>query len=766
MKAKGEEAKNKRELTKTNRNIADGIGAVLSYICNILFGVVIAYLFILSALSTSYIDKDEKTYFIKDNLGVNLLIPVLIMAVAYLAVRFLPKLMDKSANKNLHNIMNRIEKVDYKYIRRAFLIIIFAVGTIWVISTQFKPAADQKKILESAAALADGDITPFVDGGYVGRYPLQRDIVLIMYVLAKVFGDYNYVLFQMINVLALVGIYLELDRIMELAGRGKLERTLLFITDVLFLPMILYCSFIYGTVVGLLASIKAYRHIYVFLHGQRGKKGFINMALAILWMVFACAVKSNYLIFLIALVIYVLVETIRQRKLLYLVGVPLLIVVYIMSSKASQKVLVNMIGQELAEGMSSWNWVSMGLQESEKRSDGWYSVYMDRVFNQSRDGDIHSKQKQEDKAKADIQERITYFKENPDYALGFFSRKLASEWNNPTFQCFWIVQNRNSQVERGTWALWVLSVAGSNKLANFLNRLQTIILFGTMLYLFFGDKKWKRISLMFEIALLGGFIFHFAWEAKCQYTLPYYVLLMPCAVVGYVNTIKRILDLEKIKEKKAYRKNGVGIAIPVMAIMFVTLIIGTLSKNNESVHTIFANDRDQEAYDKIIDFYDTDLSFTKGEYKIIPTGDDSYTLSLVKLEDDNYDVCVAFDEGLVVVDDIENENINEKLGGAVVSQRVKLYKSDLIYRFQFLDTIYYLDLYDNEEVDMGNVEGYKKNNTSAQTWRIKKAEEKGAYYILIGKKSALTYNLFTGKVYITEFNHAENQKWYIEKSQK
>lgn len=57
---------------------------------------------------------------------------------------------------------------------------------------------------------------------------------------------------------------------------------------------------------------------------------------------------------------------------------------------------------------------------------------------------------------------------------------------------------------------------------------------GVLLYLIFGRKD-KRFfeSLLLQITVLGGFVFHCVWEAKGQYTISYFVLLLPLAVLGF-----------------------------------------------------------------------------------------------------------------------------------------------------------------------------------------------------------------------------------------
>ena len=54
--------------------------------------------------------------------------------------------------------------------------------------------------------------------------------------------------------------------------------------------------------------------------------------------------------------------------------------------------------------------------------------------------------------------------------------------------------------------------------------------------------------------LIGGFMFHMVWEAKSQYTLPYFVLLLPYTVMGYskaAECISKAMNGSLALDKKA-----------------------------------------------------------------------------------------------------------------------------------------------------------------------------------------------------------------------
>lgn len=64
--------------------------------------------------------------------------------------------------------------------------------------------------------------------------------------------------------------------------------------------------------------------------------------------------------------------------------------------------------------------------------------------------------------------------------------------------------------------------------------MQSIILFGSMLYavntLIEGTFAGAAVL---PLTFIGGFIFHLFWEGKCQYTLPYFMLLLPLSIIGF-----------------------------------------------------------------------------------------------------------------------------------------------------------------------------------------------------------------------------------------
>lgn len=98
---------------------------------------------------------------------------------------------------------------------------------------------------------------------------------------------------------------------------------------------------------------------------------------------------------------------------------------------------------------------------------------------------------------------------------------------------------------------------------------------GVCFYLLFYRNNKKKGELLLGIAVVGGFLFHMFWEAKPQYTLPYFVLLLPYCAAGYSGMVQKMLVLwkerkrnaEKTKERCLTAVIGIGITVAFIGII-------------------------------------------------------------------------------------------------------------------------------------------------------------------------------------------------------
>ena len=111
---------------------------------------------------------------------------------------------------------------------------------------------------------------------------------------------------------------------------------------------------------------------------------------------------------------------------------------------------------------------------------------------------------------------------------------------------------------------------GNQRIVEIFNIVQSIVLLGTVLYILL-NKSIDYKQLVFAVIFIGGFLFHIVWEAKCQYTVVYFVLLIPYCIQGLQLVVQEImklitLPLQKINKKKMF------VSVVIIALLSLMLM--------------------------------------------------------------------------------------------------------------------------------------------------------------------------------------------------
>ena len=325
------------------------------------FLIILVFLTFLCAFCTCQLDGTytEVTYFLPDS-------PLLNLSV-FLAVLILLTILKRLPASS--RFLTRLEQDDqlFRSLHRTLLGILFGLSLLWVLSTQRRAGADQLNIQNTAYWFKLGDYSAFFKEGYLARYPNQIGLVLISWLFSLVFGSHNYTVFQIFNALFLTGFYSELSKLCELFGQKRSIRLSVLLTGILFFPLIIYCSFVYGNLGGQYFAVLAFR-----LEVQYFRKGRTLCAvLAAAFAALAVLLKMNYLIFWIGLLIYAAVEILRNRKASQLI-LPVLLLGFLWIQSVLPLMIVRSVTSEpLDQGCSSLAWVAMGLQQDSARAPGW-----------------------------------------------------------------------------------------------------------------------------------------------------------------------------------------------------------------------------------------------------------------------------------------------------------------------------------------------------------------------------------------------------------
>lgn len=502
---------------------------IINNTTRIFFIVILIILTLASIFSSCSLIKDEKTIYLWDNWFINILSIVIFIGI----IVFFKKKEIKIGEKK------------QKILLRTIILIWICLAFVWVFTTQFSPKADQKYIYKAALGISDSKYGSFFGKGYINQNPQQEGMVLFDYLISLISKNHALLIIQIVNIFALLISFYAIYKITDLTFESNKISKITLVSLLLFVPIFFYITFMYGNILGLALSMIGV--LYEIKYFKKRKWYFIPIAG--LSIALAIIIKSNYLIMLIAMIIMFFVDMLENKKarnILFIIGI---LVVYLCISFMTKCAIKKLTGAEIADGIPMVSYIAMGMQEG-SRAPGWYNGYNRKVYKKSN----YNYEEAKKQSIEDIKKRLEVFKNNPIYMAKFYTKKILSQWNNPTFQGFWVNGARKSNTEKPWYVNRVIYKGKVNKvITEYMNIMQTIILFGAVVYIILDYKQAKGNKLFLMIIFIGGFLFHIIWEAKCQYTITYFILLIPYSVKGYdilTNRIEEFIYYEKILKRK------------------------------------------------------------------------------------------------------------------------------------------------------------------------------------------------------------------------
>ncbi len=485
--------------------LAKKLGCGLERGIELLFGLMVFYLWITSIFFNGITDESEANYINGDRWQLHLLI--LILFVCFCAL-----------------CRNRGIRFPSGWTAGLFLVSACA-GVLWILMVRTIPCVDQGDVVRIASKLMEHNSEEWLPYGYMDRNPDQRTIVFLYYLLFHVAGKGNYLFIQLLNVpFLLISIFFIGRMIKRVFPEGN--RTAVMTGLACCIPFGMYITFVYGTIMGLMFAVAGIDYVLCCMEDFRWKYCLLG-SLGILLAVWS---KTNYLIFLIAVICMLAADMIKsfQPKKLLLAAV--VISVYLAGMMGLDAVLSSMIGMDIPKGVPKEGYVVMGLSDDSYRGPGWYNGYILSKYKELGCDYETSKEYM----RREMTELIKKRMEEPEDTLRFFFRKNVTQWGSPAFQCFWIQTICESKIEQPPVVHSVLYGDGGlhRVLSDLFNVMQSLVYAGVCIFLVFHPKLGIG-QLIFAIAFIGGFLFHMFWEAKGQYTVVYYFCIIPYAVMGY-----------------------------------------------------------------------------------------------------------------------------------------------------------------------------------------------------------------------------------------
>ncbi len=695
---------------------ASGFVKIYKYGVVSLFYMLLVFIGILCTVGTCAVDEQEIIFFTADSIFLNIGV-VIIFILCGIFISSLPVIV---------RFCERVEKDESFFLkcRRILLFIIFILCAIWVISTEFGPLADQSAIQNTVHAVRNLNFAEFAEGGYFSRFHHQLGLLGIYYLIALVFGTHNYVILQLINGLAIILFYRELSELCKKFGFRRIVQLGVVLMGGIFFPLIMYCAFIYGNLMGLAFAVFAIRKEFDYFEKDKISDAVVS-AIAI-FMAILC--KSNYLIFLIGMLGHAVIEVLRSSKYKHSILIVMLAVAVLVQSTVPSLIAEKVSGYKFDQGTSSLAYIAMGLQDS-YRGPGWYNGYVLKSYDENN----YNTEKQAEVAKEEIINRVKYFMSDKSEACNFFLKKLASQWAEPTFQSFWIVQSLKSSFKQSELMYNLVSEEGEVKSAQFLNLLQIVCIFGGILFCILYRKKMDSSYLILPLIFIGGFVFHIFWEAKGQYTLSYFVLLFPYVIAGYNELFTKVGEWLK-KDVLVEKKKDVFLQV-LLAISSI-MICGFAGLSSLGYTACLTEDTTE--YIEYVE-YVNNLN-----EKIIENG--TYYLYT--------------DSGKA----LSEVNVEEGIDYVVVSNaptKINISNYQGLVMFCFKESYQFLTVEETGDLSNRPIISNIYIDTYKQRLSVDSVDE-NSIYIKFGDEYALTFDEESGSVFISNFTGAKNQVWYVE----
>ena len=417
------------------------------------------------------------------------------------------------------------------------LAVVFVLGVTFILSVKLAAPwySDSYLVLYAAEKAAIGEYAAL--DSYFCRFPFQLGYVLYAETVFRLMGStlpgmpagYYRLALQGLNVLWLLVSY---HALIQLSWQLFQSRRVQKVTTVLLifcLPPVFTCTFLYGNIPGFALGTVALWMFAAFVRQRRIWQGLLcAVALGL-----AVAVKLNLMIFFVAIVIVWLIDLMQNRSVKSLVCMVLAVASVLALGRAPQSLYERRSGKDFGGGIPMIAWMAMGMSEGHA-GPGWYKE--DYTVSFFMDSGMDAEATAEN-ARQVIKQRAEFFAENPGQGLRFFSTKLRSQWNEPTYESLWINQVQQSYGQKGFMYEWFCHV-GEHHTTGYMNQYQQLIFLGMLLACVFLWKKRDIRQCLPVLVILGGILYHLLFEAKSQYALPYFILMIPLASYGYCSLFK------------------------------------------------------------------------------------------------------------------------------------------------------------------------------------------------------------------------------------
>lgn len=418
-------------------------------------------------------------------------------------------------------------KKNKKYIFIAALTIYIVINVLWIILIRPGIGGDSIHVSNIAQTFYRENDNKFLNDEtyakitlkeYMEKYPQQ---ISLAYIYNLIFRMTYFDLIPILRIVNIVGNIITIFAIYkicnQLSKKYKTNKTLPIILILTFIPLLMLTTFIYGDIPSLGLSLFAVYYVMKFTESKKIR----YMLIASILTAFSYMMRMNNLIFIIATVIYLILNLVKEfnktewKKTLINIGI---ITIYLMISFIPANIVENYYFEKYNLDKNKIypkaSFILMAMEES-WRGNGWYNEDIAEPA-------LHQKENIENEYKEKIIDRINYLSKNIKYTTEFYTKKLASMWGENTYSAFFNNNiGKNEILEK------------SEKPVIFYQKVTFFIITLSSLIIIIQNRKKLSLEVIFLLTIfIGGFAFHTLWEAKSRYIIPYIVVLIPITSIN------------------------------------------------------------------------------------------------------------------------------------------------------------------------------------------------------------------------------------------
>lgn len=427
----------------------------------------------------------------------------------------------------------------------------FMIGTILIFRARTAPAADAMTVYYMAELLSRGDLGIISSSeSYMSYYPQQIGLTTVLagmlWVLHKLtlpVAEYHFIKIVYLAMICVSTVAQSL--VVRKLWKSDFVNAVFLVLSAINLPYILYSQFLYSEIpafclftLGVLLLFEVLeKNITVQKNRKQSVRNLLQLIISIVLFAFAVFIRKNTIILIIAVAVVAMFRFFKSHRWEWIAYAIVCLVCCAMLQLFVLSIYENEAGNKVNSGVTAKSYFAMGMQDEGGRGPGWYNGFNINTFEASGRNPVVA----DEISKQAISERLSYFRNNPWYAVKFYSRKISSQWLDGTYaslQATYATMSDRSdffnEVYEGKYTEWY------NLYCEALQSLMYIGGFLCILGIILEKERNMFWKYLYAICIFGGFFFHILWEANSRYIVTYSWLIMPYTAMGIVYAYNKI----------------------------------------------------------------------------------------------------------------------------------------------------------------------------------------------------------------------------------